>query len=402
MDWVERIMPQGRIAAKDLYGCDGVYFPITCDNMNIGNVDNIGFYWSGGAAWIAQILWQHWEYTYDQTFLKERLYPFMLEIGRFYENFLIENKEGFLIPSLSTSPEMPISGRKRHSFLSSASTMDLELIRDLFTHLAEAGRLLKVNSVTRQKWDSILEKLPLPKIDDDGSLAEWMEDHTPGDPGHRHRSQFVGLSPGDRISVENTPNYSEAAYLALKKRHAHGKSMTQSLTFVWDAQILARLGKGNEAYEELKNMLPIHVLNNLLITCNDWGGKGGLAWFKDIKLFQIEANIGLASSIIEMIFQDRQHILKFLPALPTELPDGKIKGLKARGGFEVGLEWKAKRVELVKIKSFEGRLCNIKINKDFVNLRIACDGKEIPYQTNKDKEIINFKTIKGKKYILTF
>lgn len=401
MDWVEQVMPQGRVAAKDLYGCRGVCFPGPCDNANIGNVDNIGFYWSGGAAWIAQLLWQHWEYSNDIPFLKDHLFPYLVEIGNFYEDFLVEDRNGFLIPSLSTSPEMPIAGRKRHSFLSSTSTMDLELIRDLFRHLTEAGRLLNVNREKLQKWDNILEKLPLPKISNDGSLAEWMEDHTPGDPGHRHRSQFVGLSPGDRISVENTPNYAEAAYLALKKRHSYGMNMTQSLTYIWDAQILARLYKGDEAYEQLSYMLPIHVLDNLLITCNDWGGKGGLAWFPGVKLFQVEANIGIGSSIIEMIFQDRQHMLRFLPALPANLPEGKVTGLRARGGFEINMEWKEGKVSSVNIKSFDGKPCQFKDN-GFSKIKITCDNKEVKYDNNKEKGVVSFETNKGQEYQLSF
>ncbi|WP_372933227.1 glycosyl hydrolase family 95 catalytic domain-containing protein [Mariniphaga sediminis] len=401
MDWVEKLIPQGRIAAKDLYGCDGVFFPTACDYNNIGNVCNVGFYWPGGAAWVAQLLWQHWEYSCDQKFLKERLYPFMFEIGEFYEDFLFEGEEGFLIPSLSTSPEMPIAGRENHSFLSSASTMDLELIRELFTHLLEAGNFLKVEKGVLNKWAGILEKVPFPKIHDDGYLTEWLEDHIPGDPGHRHRSQFVGLSPGDRISFENTPNYAEAAYLALKKRHDYGVKMTQSLTYVWDAQILARLYRGDEAYGQLKSMLPIHMLDNLLITCNDWGGKGGLAWFEGVKLFQVEANIGLASSIIEMIFQDRQHLLRFLPALPSALPNGEVKGLRARGGFEVGLKWEEGKLISSRIISLTGNLCRVKDN-GFDKVRITSDGEEVEYSHNKDKGIISFDTQKGKEYQLTF
>jgi len=402
MDWVEKLIPQGRIAAKDLYGCDGIYFPPTCDYNNIGNVDNIGFYWSGGAAWIAQLLWQHWEYSNDQEFLKERLFPFMLEIGEFYEDFLFENEEGFLIPSLSTSPEMPIAGREGiNSFLSSASTMDLELVRDLFTHLIEAGNILKVEEKVLNKWTGILEKVPFPKINSDGCLTEWLEDHIPGDPGHRHRSQFVGLSPGDRISIENTPDYAQAAYLALKKRHDYGLKMTQSLTYVWDAHILTRLYKGDEAYEQLKSMLPIHVLDNLLITCNDWEGKGGLAWFEGVKLFQIEANIGLVSSIIEMIFQDRQHLLKFLPALPSILPNGEVKGLRARGGFEIDMKWNRGKIYSVNITSISGNRCQFKDN-GFNKIKITSEGKDVKFTNDNEKGVISFETEKGKGYQLAF
>ena len=241
----------------------------------------------------------------------------------------------------------------------------------------------------------------MPGINDDGSLREWLEEHTPGDPGHRHRAHLVGLSPGDRISVEFTPKYAEAAYLALKKRQYYGKTSSASFTYVWDSQMLARLYKGDEAYEQLISLLPIHVLNNLLFTTNDWGGKGGLAWFKNIKLFQIDANITIASSIIEMIFQDRQGLLRFLPALPAELSEGKVSGLRARGGFEVGLKWSEGRINSANIFSLDGNLCQLK-NNGYDKIIITCGGKEVKYNDDKDKGIISFNTGNGLEYLLTF
>lgn len=403
MAWAERISDDGRTAAMDLYGCSGVVFPGVCDYRNIGNIDTVGFCWTGAAAWISQILWQHWEYSCDMEFLKEHLYPFIVEVGRFYEDFLFENDKGCLLPSLSSSPEMPISGRKRVSFSSTPSTIDLELIRDVFKHLTQAGKLLGVDPATIEKWGSIFEKVPLPEICEDGSLCEWLEEHIPADPGHRHRSHLVGICPGDRISMESTPDYTEAVYKALKKRHQHGKNMTQSLTFVWDAQILARLYRGEEAYDQLKNMLPVHVLDNLLIACNDWrGDKGGLAWFEGIKLFQIEANIAIASAIVEMIFQDRQGCLKFLPALPLKLPKGKVEGLKARGGFEVDIEWEGGRLVFVRLKSFKGNPCSFENSEKLTRVKIVCENSEVLFYICNDGKIIKFDTIEGKEYFLFF
>jgi alpha-L-fucosidase 2 len=401
MNWVETLTAQGRKAAKDLYGTRGVAFGIVEDNKNVGNFDNICFPWTGGAAWIAQILWQHWEYSNDMLFLKNHLFPYLVEIGNFYEDFLVKDRNGFLVPLLSASPEMSIAGRKRQSFLSSASSMDLELIHDVFSHLIEAGNLFKTDPMMIKKWQSVLNCVPLPRINKDGSLSEWLEDHAPADPGHRHRAHLIGLSPGDRISIEDTPDYAEAAYLALKKRQYWGKTSSASFTYVWDAQMLARLYKGKEAYEQISKMLPIHVLNNLLITTNDWGGKGGLAWFKNIKLFEIDANIAISSSIIEMIFQDRQGLLRFLPALPAELSEGKAKGIRARGGFEVNLEWNKSRIYSANIISLDGKPCRLKEN-GFGRIKITSGGKEVKYSINRDKGIISFDTAKGQDYQLTF
>jgi alpha-L-fucosidase 2 len=398
MEWAETLTEQGRSAAKDLYGARGIAYGIVADNKNVGNFDNICFPWTGGAAWLSQILWQHWEYSNDLSFLKEHLYPFLVEIGNFYEDFLVQDRNGFLVPTLSASPEMPVAGRKRQSFSSSASSMDLELIHDVFGHLIEAGKLLKKDPEKVKRWQTIVDRVPLPRINDDGSMSEWFEEHTMGDPGHRHRSLLVGLCPGNRISVENTKEYADAAYKAILKRHETGGNTS----FVWDAQLLARLFRSEEAYEELVRMFPIHILDNLLFAGNDWrGDKGGLAWFKGIKIVGVDASLATGSAIIEMIFQDRQGLLRFLPALPAELSEGKVKGLRSRGGFEISMEWDERKINSANILSIDGKPCHIKYN-GFDKINITCCGKEVKYIINKVNGIINFETVKGKEYHLTF
>jgi len=402
MDWVETLTEQGRRAAKDLYGARGIAFGIVADNKNVGNFDNICFLWTGGAAWLAQILWQHWEYSNDLSFLKNHLFPFLDEIGNFYEDFLVEDRNGFLVPALSASPEMPVAGRKRQSFSSSASSMDLELIHDVFGHLIEAGKLLKTDPEKIKRWQTIVDRVPLPRINNEGSMSEWLEEHAMGDPGHRHRSLLVGLCPGDRISVENTKEFADAAYKTILKRHETGRTSTASFSLAWDAQLFARLYKSEEAYEELVRMFPVNILDNLLITCNDWRGvKGGLVIFVGTKLIQLDASFGTGSAIIEMIFQDRQGLLRFLPALPVALSKGEVAGLRARGGFEVGLKWSEGRINSANIISINGKLCQIKDN-GFDKIRITCGGKEVKYNKDKDKRIINFDTVKGQEYQLTF
>ena len=399
MEWVETLTDQGRRAAKDLYGARGVAFGIVADNKNVGNFDNICFPWTGGAAWLAQILWQHWEYSNDLTFLKDHLYPFLVEVGNFYEDFLVEDLNGNLVPALSASPEMPIAGRKRQSFSSSASSMDLELIHDVFDHLIKAANILRTDRDKVKKWESIVERVPLPRINEDGSMSEWLEEHIMGDPGHRHRSLVVGLCPGDRISVENTGEYADAAYKAILKRHEAGGNKG---TYVYDSQLFARLYKAEEAYDRLVKMMAFHVLDNLRFVGNDWSGKeGGLAWFKGTKLVGIEESIATGSAIIEMIFQDRQGLLRFLPALPAELSAGKVTGLRARGGFEVSIEWDEGKIKSADILSIDGKPCQIK-KSGFDKIKITCSGKEVEITDITEKGIISFKTVKGHEYKLTF
>lgn len=401
MDWVESLIDQGRTAAMDLYGCHGILMGVVNDYRNIGNFDNLGFCWTGAAAWVAQILWQHWEYSRDADFLRNRLYPFLKEIARFYEDFLTEDNQGRLLPCPSGSPEMGIKGRKQWSLLSSPSTIDLELIREVFTHLLDAGAITGLDESKRENWLVILQKLSLPVIDKDGALCEWLEEHEPGDPGHRHRSHLIGICPGDRITMEETPDYHEGARKALDKRHKYGQGSSLSFSTVWDAQIYARLYDAQEALRQVDLTIKNNVMDNLLMVICDWRDRGtGLNWFLDKKVFQVEASIGIVAAIAEMVFQDRRGLLRLLPALPHEWPEGSVRGLRGRGGFEVDIEWKNNRLVESRIKSLYGNRCRVKaFNTDGV-LKVVCRDKGIQSDFSH-AGIMEFNTEKGEIYVLT-
>jgi alpha-L-fucosidase 2 len=401
MDWAERLSDQGRRAAADLYGCRGVLLGAVNDKENIGNIDNIVFCWTGASAWIAQILWMHWEYSGDEIFLRNRLYPFLKSVAEFYEDFLITDEKGRLVPCPSGSPEMNIKGRKLWSLLSSPSTIDLELIREVFTDLLDASEILGIDISKRKTWTEILEKVPLPFINKDGMLCEWLEEHEPGDPGHRHRSNLIGLCPGDRITLEDAPEYFHGAKKALEERHNYGRERTQSLSLSWDAQIFARLYEAEEAIKQLNIMVQTNVTDNLLITCNDWKGSGkGLSWFAGTKVYQIEASICTVASISEMIFQDRRGLLRFLPALPKQWNEGYVTGLRARGGFEVDIEWRDNRLHTARITSLRANRCRLKVFGTVKRPRITCSGSEIDFVYTGER-IIEFDTDMNKSYILT-
>jgi len=359
-DWLTSLLPQAQRAAMDLFGCRGALWSGVCDLRHVGNVDDLCFGWTGAGAWVAQILWHHWEYSGDRAFLRDKLYPVLKEIGQFYEDYLIEDQRGRLAPVPSASPEMGIKGRKRYSALSSPSAMDLELIYEVFSHLLTASRIPEVDTEKRERWSAILDKAPMPAIDEHGCLQEWLENHEPIDPGHRHRSPFVGLCPGDRITQEDTPDYQEAARKLLTVRQS-SRQTTCTLAAVWDAQILARLYEGDAALQELNLIARTWLIDNLLLSICDWReGATTLNWFPGRKVFQIEASIGLVASIAEMLFQDRRGLLRLLPALPKAWPKGHIRGLRSRGGFEVDLSWEEGQLVEATIRSLRGERCRVK------------------------------------------
>lgn len=373
VQWLERLLPQARIHADDYYGCSGIAFQGCCDYKTIGKTDNVGFFWIGAAAWYADVLWEHFTYTRDMNFLADHLLPFMREISDFYADML-EEIDGFLMAPFGASPEFWVKREVQNTFVHSAATIDLELAYSLFMHLAEAEKLLGCDERSKRNAE-ILKKLPLPTFRDDGCISEFYDtDYEELDPGHRHRSPLVSLCPGSRISYRETPQYAEGAYKLIMHRISHGKASSQAWSYAWDAQLLARLGKSEDAYARLLDYCKYHVLGGLLSNANDWCQKhGGLAWFAGYKIFQIEACLSMGAGIMEMLFQSRQEVLEFLPALPKEFSSGSVTKAPAKNGFEVSFSWKDGIVQEISIFSRLGGSCRILLPEGFDTSKLPKD-----------------------------
>jgi len=378
MNWIKQLLPQARHSAMDVHGCRGALFAATCDNKTIGNIDNIGYCFTSAGAWLAQILWQHYEVTLDENFLRDDLYPFLKEIGAFYDDFLTPDTAGQLNACPSCSPEMGIAGRDKWSVLSSTSAMDMELIHEVYTHLLSAGEILGLDENLRGNRVKTLEKLPLPSISLDHGLCEWLENHEPHDAGHRHRSHLVGIVPGDRITVEDTPDYAQAVRKALDYRNSNGSGSSLSFSTVTDAMIYARLYDAENALRQLDLTVYHNVMDNLLLSLCDWRGRGDtLAWFGGHKIFQIEAGLGLSCAIAELLVQDRRGIIRLLPALPEKWAAGNIHGICARGGFEVSVCWENSRLKSAEIYSKLGGVCRVMLFNSVGRIKVMCNGQEL-------------------------
>ncbi len=360
IDWLFSLLDQACHVSKDIYGIEGAFFTGVCDVENLSNLDNLCFLATGTNAWIAQTAWQLWEYESDEKMLREKLYPLLKKIGLFFENFLKEDEHGRLITVPSGSPENCPTGRTFHGMLSVTSTFDLELLIDLFKNLITASEILKTDKAKRQAWQEILEKIPLPTLNEEGRLLEWLEeDYQTDDPGHRHRSHFVGICPGTRISQEDTPDYNAGIRKALDLRLSHGNKGSCGLDKTWDAQIYARLYDAAKAWSKICEQIRVHAMDNMLMDALDHS-EGGIAYWGDKKLFQIEANLGMMAAVTELFLQDRNGLIRLLPALPETLPSGKVTGLLARGGYEVDIEWENSKLTEAIIKVSKTGLCKIK------------------------------------------
>ena len=400
-DWVEARVPQGRRLAQDFYGCGGIYFGIVGDATGIGNPDNLVYSWPSAAGWLAQHFWRHWEYTGDREFLERRAYPFLKEIASFYEDYLIKDAQGKYVIVPSMAPEDPVKGHPEWTrYTTVSSTIDLEIAREVFTHLILASEILKVDSEQASRWRSVLEDLPAPAVNSQGELVEWSEDAQSDDPGHRHMSKFYGLFPGDRITLDGSPALAVAARKALQQRLQSGYGSMASFSYPWLTALFARLSDGDAGLAELDHLTRCCVNDNLLSSTIDFRKLGfTTSWFNNQKVFQIDASLGTTAAIAEMLLQSQGGVIRVLPALPQRWPAGSVAGLVAQGGFVVATDWHAGRVDQVKIHSRQGNPCRIKVNAPGAKLHLSQAGRPVPYH-QLSGELIEFPTLAGRDYDL--
>jgi alpha-L-fucosidase 2 len=400
-DWVEARVPQGRRLAQDLYGYRGIFFLAAADSTGIGNPDNLGYSWPSAAGWLAQHFWRHWEYTGDRAFLERRAYPFLKEIASFYQDYLIKDGQGKYVIVPSMSPENQIKGRPVWTrWTTVSSTIDLEIAREVFTHLILASEILKVDSEQAARWRRVLEDLPTPSVNKQGELVEWSEDVESDEPGHQEMSKFYGLFPGDRITPDGSPALAVAARTALQHRLQFGYGNLVGFSYPWLAALFARLSDGDSALAQLDHLARCCVNDNLLSLDFDYRRQGlTMDWFAGKKYFVIEAGLGTTAAIAEMLLQSQGGVIRILPALPQRWPAGSVAGLVAQGGFVIDAEWHAGRLERVKIQSRQGNRCRVKLNLPGAQVRLSQGGRPVSFN-RLPGEVIEFQTLTGKDYQL--
>jgi alpha-L-fucosidase 2 len=356
-NFVNALRIPGKITAMKMYGANGWTMHHATDPFGrtsiVDAVDVGGF--PIAASWLVLQLWDHYRFTGDKEYLKKQAYPVMKEAAEFILDFLIKDKNGRWATAPSNSPEnkyfLPNVGK---FMLTYSATIDIQIINELFNSLQSASVVLGMDKEFIERLKDVQANLPQVKVSKKyNTVQEWIEDYDESEPGHRHISPLFGLYPGTSITKEDTIMF-RAANTTIERRLSSGGGHT-GWSRAWIINFYARLLNGDKAYEHLTLLLKKSTLNNL---------------FDNHPPFQIDGNFGGTAGIAEMLLQSQSNSIDLLPALPTAWKNGNVAGLKARGNFEVSMQWIDNKLSKATVKSSDDKECIVNYGTQTVKFKM--------------------------------